>query len=169
MLATSHPVTHQLRRKATRVKSVLGNYCDECQFWDHNSNSWRTLIRSEIKSNKQDRRPATLRPLSCFLICVRDISNSALRRFSCEYSKTELKALSQQWDRHIRHFLGALAQSRWPDRHIFGLIPRTQLPLTAPNKHPGDHLWVEHELPPYDLFRCAAYRVFGLGWPPWSI
>jgi len=77
----------------------------------------------------------------------------------CEYAKIELKALSQQWDRHIRHFLGDLAKRRWPDRYLLGFIPvhsyrfrRESLPRTS-------IWWIEHDLPPFDLFRCAAYRI----------
>ena len=77
----------------------------------------------------------------------------------CEYAEIELKALSQQWDRQIRQLLGDVAKRRWPDRHLFGLIPIHNYRLRR-ESHPGMSIWwIEHDLPPYDLFRCEAYRI----------
>lgn len=77
----------------------------------------------------------------------------------CGYAKIEHQALSQQWDRHIRHVLGDIAQQRWPDRYLFGLIPIHRYRLRR-ETHPGMSVWwIEHDLPPYDLFRCEAYRL----------
>jgi hypothetical protein len=87
----------------------------------------------------------------------RGILNESVGR--CEFANIELQALSQQWDRHIRNILGDVAKRKWPDRRLFGLIPIHSYRLRRVS-HPGMSVWwIEHDLPPYDLFRCEAYRI----------
>jgi hypothetical protein len=74
-------------------------------------------------------------------------------------STLRLTKIAHRWDRAVRRELHRFAQVRWPDVWLAGLIPihlyrlRTQL-------EPGTFVWwVERDIPPFDRYRCEAYRV----------
>lgn len=67
--------------------------------------------------------------------------------------------LVQHWDILIRAELHRLAEILWPDGHLLGIIPVRQHRVRH-KAGGGSYLWwVEHDIPPYDRYRCAAYRV----------
>jgi hypothetical protein len=70
-----------------------------------------------------------------------------------------LAELNREWDRPIRDGLRHLAQALWPDGHLLGLIPAPRYRLRH-QVEPGIGVWwIEHDIPPDDEHRCAAYRV----------
>jgi hypothetical protein len=70
-----------------------------------------------------------------------------------------LFALAQEWDKATRTGLQQLAQTLWPDVHLLGMIPRHRYRLRHQMTSAGYVWWVEHDIPPYDRYWCAAYRV----------
>lgn len=71
----------------------------------------------------------------------------------------QLIKISHQWDSRIRHQLQRFAQDHWHGVHLMGLIPvhsfRTRRQLVG-----GKIIWwVEHDIPPYDRYRCEAFQV----------
>jgi hypothetical protein len=69
------------------------------------------------------------------------------------------EAFLQRWDSLIRAELLRLAEILWPDGHLLGVIPVRQHRVRH-KAGGGSYLWwVEHDIPPYDRYRCAAYRV----------
>jgi hypothetical protein len=71
----------------------------------------------------------------------------------------QLIELARQWDGPIRAGLAQLARTIWPDGHILGLIPARRYRLRQ-QFFPGSYVWwIEHDIPPYDRYWCAAYRV----------
>ena len=86
---------------------------------------------------------------------------------SVRQSKT-LKHYIRQVDAQVRHSLNCMAKARWGDGHVLGMIPIHNYRLRQDMRnayifHPEDtvcHIWwVEHDIPPYDRYRCAAYPV----------
>ena len=70
-----------------------------------------------------------------------------------------LIALARQWDGPIRAGLAQLARTIWPNGHTFGLIPARRY-RSRQRFSPGSYVWwIEHDIPPYDRYWCAAYRV----------
>jgi hypothetical protein len=66
---------------------------------------------------------------------------------------------AHKWDPTIRRMLHRFARRQWPDEHLLGLIPVHRYRLRK-QVEPGIYRWwVEHDIPPYDRFQCAAYQV----------
>jgi hypothetical protein len=59
------------------------------------------------------------------------------------------------WDHLIRTALHRTGQYLWPDRRRWGLWSQHDYRL----RHRDDIWWIEHDLPPYDRYQCAAYQV----------
>ena len=69
------------------------------------------------------------------------------------------EAFLHDWDSLIQAELHHLAEILWPDGHLWGIIPVRQHRVRH-KAGGGSYLWwVEHDIPPYDRYRCAAYRV----------
>lgn len=67
--------------------------------------------------------------------------------------------LAEQWNGPIQTSLAQLARTIWPNGHTFGLIPTRRYRLRQ-RFSPGSYVWwIEHDIPPYDHYWCAAYRV----------
>lgn len=70
-----------------------------------------------------------------------------------------LAELAHQWDQVVRHELSGLAELLWSDEYLLGLIPIHHYRIHH-EASPQVHVWwVEHDIPPADQHRCAAYRV----------
>jgi hypothetical protein len=70
-----------------------------------------------------------------------------------------LAELARQWDQVVRHELSGLAELLWSDEYLLGLVPIHHYHVRY-QASPKDHVWwVEHDIPPADQYRCAAYRV----------
>ena len=70
-----------------------------------------------------------------------------------------LTQVAHQWNVAILQGLQDLAQAAWPNWHMLGLVPVRRYRLRH-QVTPAAHVWwVEHDVPPYDQHRCAAYRV----------
>lgn len=67
--------------------------------------------------------------------------------------------LAHRWDKAIRTGLQQLAQTLWPDAHLLGMIPRHRYRLRHRMTSESYVWWVEHDIPPYDRYWCAAYCV----------
>jgi len=59
----------------------------------------------------------------------------------------------------IRQELKDLALKKWPNSYILGFIPIHNYRLRRRVKREVITWWIEHDIPPYDLYRCAAYQV----------
>lgn len=70
-----------------------------------------------------------------------------------------LSELARQWNKAIRTGLQQLAQTLWPDAHLLGMIPHHRYRLRHQMTSERYVWWVEHDIPPYDRYWCAAYRV----------
>lgn len=70
-----------------------------------------------------------------------------------------LVKIAQQWDAAIRQGLQDLAQASWRNCHMFGLVPLRRYRLRHQVTPEAQIWWVEHDVPPYDQYWCAAYRV----------
>lgn len=67
--------------------------------------------------------------------------------------------LARQWDGIIRDGLQRLGQVLWGADYLLGLIPRHRYRVRYQGS-PKVYVWrVEHDIPPYDRYRCAAYQV----------
>lgn len=76
------------------------------------------------------------------------------RQRACHLAK-----VAQQWDAAIRQGLQDLAQASWRNCPLFGLVLLRHYRLRH-QVTPEAHIWwVEHDVPPYDLYWCAAYQV----------
>lgn len=69
-----------------------------------------------------------------------------------------LDEVARQWDGPIRTGLEYLAQDVWPDVKVLG-IPVHRYRLRRQTTPEIQVWWVEHDIPPYDRYWCAAYRV----------
>ena len=70
-----------------------------------------------------------------------------------------LERVAHQWNHDIQNGLKRLAQSLWPNGRVLGVIPAPRYRLRR-RVTPGAYAWwIEHDIPPYDRYRCAAYRV----------
>lgn len=70
-----------------------------------------------------------------------------------------LMELARQWNKPVRQELTQLARTLWPNGHILGLIPVRPYRLRQRPSPQGYVWWIEHDIPPYDRYWCAAYRV----------
>lgn len=87
------------------------------------------------------------------------ISRSEKRTRPSKAETTHLGKAAHKWDHTIRRMLRRFARQQWPDEHILGLIPVRRYRLRK-QFEPGNYMWwVERDIPPYDRFQCAAYRV----------
>ncbi|MDD5467334.1 MAG: hypothetical protein PHS96_05980 [Anaerolineales bacterium] len=70
-----------------------------------------------------------------------------------------LSAYARQWDWPIRNVLKQLGRSKWPEKRRLGLLPDPMTRVRSELTPEKAVWWVEHDIPPYDRFRCAAYSV----------
>ena len=84
---------------------------------------------------------------------------SPIQKWEIGKAEDRLSELAHQSDRIVLKALTRLAKSHWPDRYLLKFIPlhsyRIRHKLTAQ----AYVWWVEYDIPPYDLFRCAAYQI----------
>lgn len=62
-------------------------------------------------------------------------------------------------DRTIQQELNQLGQKIWPNTYFLGIIPIHNYRLRKQRTKNALTWWIEHDIPPYDLYRCAAYQV----------
>jgi hypothetical protein len=67
--------------------------------------------------------------------------------------------LVHNWGILIQTELHRLAEIRWPDSHLLGVIPVRRHRVRHKTGAGSYVWWVEHDIPPYDKYQCAAYRV----------
>lgn len=71
-------------------------------------------------------------------------------------SGSNLVAFQKSLDPTIQHALRVFAQNRWPG---VGWLHRKNYRLHV-NADPDQLVWwVEHDVPPFDLYRCEAYFI----------
>lgn len=70
-----------------------------------------------------------------------------------------LLEVARQWDSLVRAGLHHLGQTEWPNKRILRLIPMRVYRLRRQVTPETWVWWVEHDIPPYDRYRCSAYRV----------
>jgi hypothetical protein len=70
-----------------------------------------------------------------------------------------LAELAQQWDRIIRQELSGLAELLWSDEFLLGVIPIHHYRVRYQSSPQLHVWWVEHDIPPANQYRYAAYRV----------
>ncbi len=76
-----------------------------------------------------------------------------------DMKRRTLAGFANRQEHNIHASLGRLAQTLWPDRQLLGLIPVHDYRIRHQVDHQGYVWWVEHDIPPYDRYQCAAYRV----------
>jgi hypothetical protein len=70
-----------------------------------------------------------------------------------------LHRIAHEWEPAVRNGLKHLAQTIWPNGHLLGVIPVSRYRLRWRNTSNIYIWWIEHDIPPYDRYWCAAYRV----------
>jgi len=70
-----------------------------------------------------------------------------------------LAEIAHRWDGGIRRELRRFAQHLWPDTHLLGLVPLHSFRLRKQLESETMVWWVERDIPPFDRYRCEAYRV----------
>ena len=73
--------------------------------------------------------------------------------------KLNLAGFARLQEYNIRSALRQLAQALWPDQHWLGFIPIHDYRIRHQVDHQGYVWWVEHDIPPFDRYRCVTYRV----------
>lgn len=87
------------------------------------------------------------------------VSRSEKRARPSKAETTHLGKAAHKWDLTVRRMLQRFARQQWPDEHILGLIPVRRYRLRK-QFEPGNYMWwVERDIPPFDRYRCEAYRV----------
>lgn len=71
----------------------------------------------------------------------------------------KLMELVHQWGRPIQRTLKRLAKAQWLGRRLLGFIPTRDYRIRQQKETRDYAWWVEHDIPPYDRYRCAAYLV----------
>jgi hypothetical protein len=70
-----------------------------------------------------------------------------------------LEKIARGWDGSIRHELRQFAQYLWPDARVLGLVPIHSYRFRKQLESGTIVWWVERDIPPFDRYRCEAYRV----------
>lgn len=70
-----------------------------------------------------------------------------------------LAKLASRWDSAITRELRRFAQYLWPGARLLGLVPIHSYRLRKQHELETIVWWVERDIPPYDRYRCEAYRV----------
>ena len=82
-----------------------------------------------------------------------------LRLEAAEERQRSLTEFGHEWDHTIRNELQRLARVLWPNDHARSLLPVHRVRLRHRVEGEAWVWWVERDIPPYDLYRCQAYRV----------
>ena len=79
---------------------------------------------------------------------------------STRYGEETLKQFDHTWGKVIKSLLKYVALENWGKYQSFSSIIRRKDYRLRVNKGTGIITWwIEHDIPPYDLYRCEAYRV----------
>lgn len=70
-----------------------------------------------------------------------------------------LANFARHLDRGIRREMHGFGENIWPDTYILGLIPVHGFRLRKRCSSEKITWWIEHDIPPYDRYRCEAYQV----------
>jgi len=70
-----------------------------------------------------------------------------------------LTKIARHWNAGIRHELRQFAQFLWPDARLLGLVHIHSYRLRKQLESETIVWWVERDIPPFDRYRCEAYRV----------
>jgi hypothetical protein len=71
----------------------------------------------------------------------------------------EMEQIAHHWDREIRGALSRLAESKWQGPRFLRLLSARAYRIRSRAEAKAHVWWVEHDIPPYDIYRCAAYQV----------
>ena len=89
-----------------------------------------------------------------------DLRSAMLLRKETELTQTHpLTKLASRWDSVINRELRRFAQYLWPTTRLLGLIPLHSYRLRKRFESETIVWWVERDIPPFDRYRCEAYRV----------
>jgi hypothetical protein len=81
------------------------------------------------------------------------------RQEAAEERHRRLIALGRQWDHTVRSELRQLAHALWANGHAPGLVLVGRYRLRHQLEAEPWVWWIERDVPPYDRYRCEAYRV----------
>jgi hypothetical protein len=70
-----------------------------------------------------------------------------------------LTTLARQLGPVIPPILRRFAEAKWPKVKLWGVIPIRTYRIRKQQAEKSVIWWVERDIPPYDLYRCAAYLV----------
>jgi len=71
----------------------------------------------------------------------------------------EIERQARRWDKMVRRELSSFARALWPAEHESSW-PRPRSYRLRKQSEPNRFIWwVERDIPPYDRYRCVAYRV----------
>jgi hypothetical protein len=76
-----------------------------------------------------------------------------------ESSSNQLRKTARQWSPHIRRSLDEFGQARWPQQGWRHWLPVRSFRLREELDGSRYIWWIERDIPPVDLYRCAAYQV----------
>jgi len=82
-----------------------------------------------------------------------------LRQEAAEKRQHRLTESGHEWDHTVRDELQHLARVLWPHGHALSLLPVHSVRLRHHVEGEAWVWWIERDIPPYDLYRCEAYRV----------
>jgi hypothetical protein len=89
-----------------------------------------------------------------------DCRTAMLTRKDNKLTRTHcLEKIARRWDGGIRRELRRMAQFLWPDARLLGLVPIHSYRLRKQLELEMIVWWVERDIPPFDRYRCEAYRV----------
>lgn len=81
------------------------------------------------------------------------------RQKAAEERRRRLAELGHQWDHTIRTGLQRLAHVLWPNGHALDRLSVHRVRLRHQVEGEAWVWWLERDIPPYDRFRCEAYRM----------
>lgn len=86
--------------------------------------------------------------------------SAMLTRTETELTQTHtLIKLASRWDSVINRELRRFAQYVWPNTRLLGLVPIHSYRLRKQHELETIVWWIERDIPPFDRYRCEAYRV----------
>jgi hypothetical protein len=74
-------------------------------------------------------------------------------------NNSNLHRVAGQWNPRIIRALRRMGRAIWPSVYRLGLIRMPRYRLRRRAQPSRWSWWIEHDIPPYDRFRCAAYEV----------
>lgn len=74
-------------------------------------------------------------------------------------TKKSLHRAAREWDGLVRRELRQFARLHWPEAALLGWLPLRRYRMRRNQGSETYVWWIEHDIPPYDRYRCEAYGV----------